>query len=70
MTSIIRSFVDSQSLQHDYFKIMQKLNFNQLALWIQTHGSHILLNDCLQTLGVRICELVNIAPKKQCKEEK
>ena len=28
MTSIIRSFKDSQSLHADYFKIMQKLNFN------------------------------------------
>ena len=31
----------------------------QIIFWVEKYGEETLLKDCMQTLGLRICELVN-----------
>jgi hypothetical protein len=43
----------------DFIKILSAFDYKQVTFWIQKYGEETLLKDCMQTLGLRICELVN-----------
>jgi len=59
LSTLVRSIKDSQALQLDFVRILNQLEFNNIALWVERFGEEILLKDLLQSLGLRVCELVN-----------
>jgi len=59
LSTLVRSIKDSQALQLDFVRILNQLEFNNIALWVERFGDEILLKDLLQSLGLRVCELVN-----------
>jgi hypothetical protein len=47
LSTLVRSIKDSQALQLDFVRILNQLEFKDVALWVEKFGDEILLKDLL-----------------------